>query len=108
VNIDDIVRHITANCDDDDLDVIEGAISARKDILVTMTRATLRTGTAVIIAGDLRPKYLQGLAGKVVKISKTRADVEITNGQEMRALHPRYFRHDGVLPGVPISCLKVL
>ena len=69
-----------------------------------MARFSLSVGAEVFTI-DLRPKALNGLTGKVTKIGKTRADVELD--KELDSWHPaRKYTKGRMLTGVPLNCLK--
>jgi hypothetical protein len=104
MNADEIVGYILGSATDDELENIQNAVTIRKDNLARMKAATLKVGTPVVVGGDLRPKYLQGLSGTVLKVNRTRADIKLSN-PSAATLYPRYVRPGGILPGVPLVCL---
>lgn len=103
-----IASHILEGQHDDDLDVIRDAIRSRAEIIRTQDaaklRAQLRKGTKVRTTGNLSPKYLLGLTGKVKAVNGEKADVTFDEPFMLRRYQHSH-EHYGHL-GIPLTCLE--
>ena len=112
------ISDIVLNADEDDLNRIIQSVKDRRKVLAAARAADVHIGATVMLTG-LTPKYLNGLTGVVVRDphgrSGTRAfgcKLDKNSTALLRRSGTRFFVAEGVeeyvLPGVPMSCFKVL
>ncbi|MEX5711858.1 hypothetical protein AB1484_27085 [Parafrankia sp. FMc6] len=67
---------VLSHATDDDLTRLAAAIKQRRTALASIRTATLTTGATVRIA-NIKPKYLDGLTGRIVQIDGKHATVAL-------------------------------
>jgi hypothetical protein len=88
---------------DDDLDAIQKAILSRKKDLGRKLHTVdeFKVGMHVKVRDSVRPAYLAGLTGTIVKVNRTRVKLEFHSGQDTG-------RFDGKTTACPISLLEII
>lgn len=115
VTYDDVIKFITTEADREQLTSIANAHNARTKILrsvqTAQAAATVKVGLAVELTG-LKPKYLNGLKGKVTKVERERVQVELDEDSSTTLQFTRQSRYHRIgtapmtVPGLPVGCLK--
>lgn len=103
----DIIEMISSGMLDDELDGMAQAIRVRKrflqDIKGATNKAAFKPGTPVRIVGNIKPKYLIGIKGKVSTRPANRpGDLMV----DVDPAYYRYLRRYSRTIGVPASCLE--
>lgn len=99
---------VTADLTEDDINRLWSLLKEKtRELRVKATmlaKFSLTVGVEVFTS-DLRPKALNGLTGKIIKITKTRADIELDKEPDSWSPIRKYVR-GRTLASVPLSCLK--
>lgn len=101
---------VLSHATDDDLTRLAAAIKQRRPALASIRTATLTTGVAVRIA-NVKPKYLDGLTGRIAQIDGKHATVALDADSIDRLRYTSQSRY--VVPteatsfdlrGIPLTC----
>jgi hypothetical protein len=102
-----------AVADEKQLDMIRNAYDARRSFLAELRAVRVCDGAKVTTRG-LRPKYLNGLTGEVTSVRGNKADLLLTDLDEIyKLVGTKYGPPYGVpteeftLHGVPLTCFDV-
>ncbi|WP_326693374.1 MULTISPECIES: hypothetical protein [unclassified Streptomyces] len=112
----DAVSYITQAATQDDLSRVGDAIRERHKTLDAIRAAAVNEGTAVCLT-RIKPKFLNGLKGEVVKVSQGRGITRVTVQLTAESTRELRFNKPGWVPqgveryelgGVPASSCEVL
>ncbi|MEX5635569.1 hypothetical protein [Parafrankia sp. FMc2] len=101
---------VLSHSTDDDLTRLAATIKQRRTALASIRTATLTTGATVRIA-NIKPKFLDGLTGRIVQIDGTHATVALDADSTDRLRHTSQSRY--IMPtettsfdlrGIPLTC----
>jgi hypothetical protein len=73
----DIMDAIVGGSMDTQLDALAGAITDRRKAVAKRQLFELKPGDRVRVSGGIRPKYMIGAVGTVIRIGSARIDVQL-------------------------------
>ena len=77
MDLNGILLAIANGAADGHTDAIYDALKRRQRVVSSIQLATIKVGDTVEFNSQCRPKYLQGVQGKVVKVNQTKVKVQM-------------------------------